>query len=144
MNSPPDTSAPSLPTPPTIPPAPHRVRDLSAAELGRVGEELAARRLDQLGWSVLERNLRLTQGELDIIALDGTTLVFAEVKTRRTFVTGAPQAAVDHRKLARLRRLAGEYLMGASIPHRDVRIDVIAIHAHADGTFALEHLPAVI
>ncbi|HIY24606.1 MAG TPA: YraN family protein [Candidatus Brachybacterium merdigallinarum] len=147
MNSAPDIPSPALPAPADHsppPPAPPRVRDLSAAELGRVGEDLAARRLAQLGWTVLERNLRLTRGELDIIALDGTTLVFAEVKTRRTFVTGAPQAAVDHRKLARLRRLAGEYLISASIPHRDVRIDVIAIHAHVDGTFALEHLQAVI
>src|SRR5699024_3511090 len=63
---------------------PRGVRDLSTAELGRAGEELAARRLAELGWTVLERNLRLTSGELDIVALDGSTLVFAEVKTRRS------------------------------------------------------------
>lgn len=46
-------------------------------------------------------------------------------------------------KLRRLRRLAGEYLMERSTPHRDVRIDVVAVHAHLDGTFSLEHLEAV-
>src|SRR5699024_12241406 len=83
------------------------------------------------------------QGELDIVALAHTTLVFVEVKTRRTVVTGVPQAAVTPDKLRRLRRLAGEYLMERSTPHRDVRIDVVAVHAHLDGTFSLEHLEAV-
>lgn len=123
--------------------APRRVRDLTTAELGRAGEELAARRLTALGWEVLERNLQLGQGEIDIVALDQKTLVFTEVKTRRSFVTGVPQAAVTREKLTRLRRLAGEYLMTFSVPHHDVRIDVIAIHAHPDDTFTLEHLQAV-
>jgi putative endonuclease len=69
--------------------------------------------------------------------------VFVEVKTRRSFVTGVPQAAVTPAKLRRLRRLAGEYLMERSTPHRDVRIDVIAVHAHVDGVFSLEHLEGV-
>lgn len=129
---------------PSIPPPPsRRVRDMSTLELGRAGEELAAAHLRARGWMVLERNLRLRHGELDIVALDGTTLVFVEVKTRRSFVTGVPQAAVTPTKLRRLRRLAGEYLMERSTPHRDVRIDVVAVHAQLDGTFCLEHLEGV-
>lgn len=128
---------------PAAPPRRRRVREMSTADLGRVGEDLAAEHLVACGWQIIERNLQLSQGELDIVALAHTTLVFVEVKTRRTFVTGVPQAAVTTAKLRRLRRLAGEYLMERSTPHRDVRIDVIAVHAHLDGTFSLEHLEAV-
>ena len=128
---------------PVAAPAPRRVRDMSTLELGRSGEDLAAAHLEACGWQIVERNLRLRQGELDIVALAHTTLVFVEVKTRRSFVTGVPQAAVTPNKLRRLRRLAGEYLMEHSTPHRDVRIDVVAVHAHLDGTFSLEHLEAV-
>jgi putative endonuclease len=128
---------------PSAPPDRLRVRELSTAELGRAGEDFAAEHLVACGWQIVERNLRLSQGELDIVALAHTTLVFVEVKTRRTFVSGVPQAAVTASKLRRLRRLVGEYLMERSTPHRDVRIDVVAIHAHLDGTFSLEHLEAV-
>lgn len=128
---------------PVAVPKPRRVRDMSTRELGQAGEDLAAEHLQACGWQIVERNLRLRQGELDIVALAHTTLVFVEVKTRRSFVTGVPQAAVTPDKLRRLRRLAGEYLMERSTPHRDVRIDVVAIHAHLDGTFSLEHLEAV-
>lgn len=128
---------------PVAAPAPRRVRDMSTLELGRAGEDLAAAHLEACGWQIVERNLRLRRGELDIVALAHTTLVFVEVKTRRSFVTGVPQAAVTPDKLRRLRRLVGEYLMEHSTPHRDVRIDVVAVHAHLDGTFSLEHLESV-
>lgn len=124
-------------------PPPPRVRDMTTAELGRAGEDLAAAHLSACGWQIVERNLRLHHGELDIVALAHTTLVFVEVKTRRSFVTGVPQAAVTPHKLRRLRRLVGEYLMERSTPHRDVRIDVVAVHAHPEGTFSIEHLEAV-
>lgn len=137
-----DAAAPPAAGPAAPPPA-RRVRDMSTLELGRAGEDLAAEHLSACGWQIVDRNLRLRQGELDIVALAHTTLVFVEVKTRRSFVTGVPQAAVTPDKLRRLRRLAGEYLMERSTPHRDVRIDVIGIHAHLDGTFSLEHLEAV-
>lgn len=133
------------PQPPPLPPRPPRpLRSLSTADLGRAGEDLAAARLTAEGWLVVERNLRIGRiGELDIVALDGDTLVFVEVKTRRSYVTGVPQAAVTPPKLARLRRLVGAYLMERSTPHRDVRIDVIAVHAHLDDTVSIEHLRAV-
>lgn len=128
---------------PLVAPGRRRVRQMSTRELGRAGEDLAAAHLTARGWQLVERNLQLRHGELDIVALDHATLVFVEVKTRRSFVTGVPQAAVTPEKLRRLRRLAGEYLMEYSTPHRDVRIDVIGLHADPDGTFTLEHLEAV-
>lgn len=134
---------PPQPLDPTAATPPQAVRAMSTRELGAAGEQLVAERLAAQGWQIIERNVRLRHGEMDIIALDGTTLVFCEVKTRRSFVTGVPQAAVTGQKLRRLRLLAGQYLMEQQIPHRDVRIDVIAVHAHPEGTFTLEHLRAV-
>lgn len=131
------------PDAPELVPGPDGVREMTTRQLGRAGEDLAAERLAADGWQVVERNLRLRQGELDIVALEGSTLVFVEVKTRRSVVTGVPQAAVTPDKLRRLRRLAGEYLMEYSTPHRDVRIDVIGLHVHLDGAVSLEHLRGV-
>ncbi|GAA1715182.1 YraN family protein [Brachybacterium phenoliresistens] len=126
-----------IPVPPGV-----RIARLSTLELGRLGEDLAADHLARAGWQVIDRNVRVGRGELDIIALEGTTLVFAEVKTRRTLLTGVPQAAVTPEKVRRLRRLAGEYLLHSSPPHRDLRIDVLAVFAAQD-VCSLEHLRAV-
>lgn len=126
-----------LPVPPGV-----RIARLSTLELGRFGEDLAADHLAAAGWQLLERNARLGRGELDIIALDGSTLVFVEVKTRRSLLTGVPQAAVTGHKVQRLRRLAGEYLLRSAPPHRDLRIDVIAVLASPERC-SLEHLRAV-
>lgn len=119
------------------------IRSMTRIELGRHGEDLAAAHLDALGWKILERNHRIARGEIDIIALDGDTLVFVEVKARRTLLTGVPQAAVDPKKVRRLRHLVGYYLMDNAPPHHDVRIDVIAVLFADDGTARLEHLRAV-
>ena len=69
-------------------------RCAQARELGRAGEELAGEHLRRLGFRVLERNVRTREGEIDLIAFDGRTLVFAEVKTaaRRRAAPGADQA----------------------------------------------------
>jgi putative endonuclease len=90
------------------------VRLLSTRELGALGESLVADDLTAQGWQVIDRNVRFPSGELDLIALEGTTLVFCEVKTRRSLLTGTPQEAVTPNKLVRLRRLAGQYLQGGS------------------------------
>ena len=144
FDQPPHPATASPPGPDDAPELPRPVRRMTSGELGRMGETLAAHRLRALGWQIVARNLRLGRsGEIDVVALDGETLVFLEVKTRRSYVTGVPQAAVTPRKLARLRQLVGRYLMEHSTPHRDVRIDVIAVHAHGDDTCTVEHLRAV-
>ena len=75
--------------------------------VGRYGERVVARRLDALGWEVLDRNWRCALGELDIVAADHGCLVAVEVKTRRTATFGSPLEAVTPAKVARLRKLAG-------------------------------------
>ncbi|MGH2755199.1 MAG: YraN family protein [Actinomycetota bacterium] len=107
--------------------------------LGRTGEDAAAAYFERLGWSVLERNFRCPTGEIDIVARDGDVVVFCEVKTRRTDRWGLPAEAVNRRKQARLRRLAGEWL-GSRRPGRvDVRFDVVSVIV-ADNATEVTHL----
>jgi len=110
--------------------------------LGRYGEELAVRLLRQQGMTVIDRNWRCRFGELDIVARDGATLVFCEVKTRRGTSYGTPAAAVDIRKLARLHRLTGAWLAAHAEHAPDLRIDVVAITC-GKGQPAIEHLRGV-
>lgn len=104
-------------------------------ELGRRGEALIASMIERKGWHVLARNVRLSGGELDLIARVGDTLVFIEVKTLRI---GSNQAnssperavlAVDRRKQARIRRLAAEWLTAGQAPHgiAEFRFDVFGV-----------------
>jgi len=81
-----------------------------ANAVGAYGERLAARCLVESGMQILDRNWRCDQGEIDIVAMDGTCLVIVEVKTRRSLAFGSPVEAVSAVKAARLRRLAGCWL----------------------------------
>lgn len=73
-------------------------------------EALARRHLEDQGWKVLETNYTVRGGEIDIVARDGATLVFVEVRQRRTMRYGHPAETLDHRKAARLRGVARRYL----------------------------------
>jgi len=97
--------------------------------LGKAGETLAAEYLRQSGYTVLERNYRSRSGEIDIIAKQGKTLVFAEVKTRKSASFGSPAAAVTVKKQAQISRVAQEYLARENLFDRPARFDVIAVFA---------------
>ena len=112
-------------------------------EVGRYGEDVAARHLTLAGWEVLARNWRCEFGELDIVAVDGDELVAVEVKTRRSAAFGSPQEAVTHAKLTRLRRLAAAWLDQQSRRFGGVRVDVIAVTVARAGAAQVEHLRAV-
>lgn len=116
---------------------PSPVADLNRAGLGRAGERLAARFLTRRGWRIVAYNVRLpighrrsgrrVYGEIDLVAFDGPTLVFVEVKTRTSAAVAAPESAVTTLKRRRLRRAAQRYrrLIGpAAAPYR---FDVVAI-----------------
>lgn len=118
--------------------------------VGRYGERVAARHVQAAGWAVLARNWRSpsreVRGELDLLALDGDTLVVVEVKTRRGVSHGTGLEAVTPDKLRRLRRLAGVWL--ASEPGRAaapaaVRIDVVAVHPTGSGSPDVVHVRGV-
>ena len=90
--------------------------------VGRYGEDVAAAFVVRAGWTVLARNWRCDEGELDLVALDGDELVAVEVKTRRSAAYGHPAEAVTHRKLARLRRLTARWLREHDVRARSVRV----------------------
>ncbi|WP_062377215.1 YraN family protein [Demequina pelophila] len=95
--------------------------------VGRFGEEYAARRLVEQGWTLLDRNWRCEHGEIDLVGLDGGALVVVEVKTRRSEACGGALEAVTPAKVARLRRLAGAWLEAQPRAFPSVRIDVAAV-----------------
>lgn len=111
--------------------------------LGTEGEQAAQAYLARRGMEVLERNWRCAEGEIDLVLRDGATAVVCEVKTRRSSAFGSPQEAVTRAKLARLRRLAGCWLSAQDEHFEAVRIDVVALLRHPDGTFGLTHLQGV-
>jgi putative endonuclease len=116
----------------------------SRQALGRFGEDIAAHYLTDQGWTVLDRNWRCREGELDLIAQPQPgTVVFVEVKTRSGARFGSPAAAVTPRKLARLRRLAGAWLREHPGDYRFLRIDVIAVTSGAKLGRSVDHIEGV-
>lgn len=112
--------------------------------VGEYGEQLACRYLRERGMVIVDRNWRCEHGEIDIVARDGDCLVVCEVKTRRGTGFGEPVDAVIPRKVARLRRLTGVWL----VEHPDeaspqVRIDVIGVLCRGGQPVQLRHVEAV-
>jgi putative endonuclease len=109
--------------------------------LGRLGERLAAEHLERLGCAIVGRNHRTRHGEIDLIACDGTTLIFVEVKTRRG--RGQPWDALHDAKRAQVRRMARAYLSEqADRPRvRLLRFDAIGVVVDAQGRLTrLDHV----
>jgi putative endonuclease len=101
----------------------------STRERGNRGEDRAADALLALGYRIIERNFRCRAGEIDIIARDGDTLVFVEVRTRGSARTGSAVATVNAAKQARLARVAQVYLSVRRPTFETCRFDVIGITA---------------
>ncbi len=95
--------------------------------LGRVGEDVAVQALRTRGYRILERNVRLRHGELDVIAEEAGELVFVEVKARRSGTHGTPAEAVGARKQRALARLAMAYLVRRRLGERACRFDVVEV-----------------
>ncbi|ASR56652.1 YraN family protein [Cellulomonas sp. PSBB021] len=111
--------------------------------VGRYGEDVAAAHVEASGWRVLDRNWRCRYGELDLVGMDGDELVVVEVKTRRSTAYGTPAEAVTWRKLARIRRLAAQWLAEHDLRVASVRVDVIAVLLPRAGAAQVEHLRGV-
>jgi len=108
--------------------------------LGERGEALAIAHLQKQGMRIEARNFRCRLGEIDLVARDGETLVFIEVRSRASTGCGLPQETVNHRKRKRLRRLAEFYLLGRE--QTPVRFDVVAVLFDREGNLRrLEHIP---
>jgi putative endonuclease len=115
------------------------------AALGEVGEAAAAEFLCRAGMRLVEHDVRLRNGQIDLVMLDGSLLVMVEVKARRGRDYGPPQEAVTRRKLAKLRELAETYRLLHPRLGRGLRIDVVAVDLDRSGKAqGLLHLPGVI
>ena len=108
--------------------------------LGERGEGIAARYLRGLGYRIVARRDRSRIGELDLVAVDGRTVVFIEVKTRRPTTKGEATDAVDTRKQRQLTRAALTYLKAHGLLEYHARFDVIAITWPAGGKHEINHI----
>jgi putative endonuclease len=100
---------------------------ITAQALGRKGEEIALEYLRKKKYRIVERNFRLSRGEIDIIAYDGTTLVFCEVKARASYEFGLPEESVTPAKQKQIMKIARGFIAERGLGDPDCRFDVISI-----------------
>ncbi|WP_235737601.1 YraN family protein [Nocardioides alcanivorans] len=111
--------------------------------LGAYGETLAAQHLVKRGMVLLDHNWRCDAGEIDLVLRDARTLVFCEVKTRRTVSRGTPQEAVTATKVARMRRLAAQWMADHDVHVPLVRLDLVAVLAPHSGAVEIDHVVGI-
>ncbi len=107
--------------------------------LGELGENLACEFLRKKGYQILERNFRCRMGEIDIIARRSGTLVFCEVKTRRSLKYGLPCQAVNRKKMEHLRKAATFYTLLKGSDFSNLRMDVVEV-LKKDGRSYIRHI----
>ena len=108
-------------------------------ELGQRGEQIAQTFLKDKGYKILHVNWRIRKLEIDIIAMDGETLVFVEVKTRQTHIFGEPEDAVNYKKQRSLIHAANAYVLKHRFEN-DSRFDIISIIIEKTAT-VINHFP---
>jgi putative endonuclease len=111
---------------------------LDRISLGKSGEECACRELERRGYAILARRYRTRFGEIDIVARDGKTMVFVEVKARTSERYGDPAEAVTLHKQARVTAMAEDYLARRHLHNVPCRFDVVAVAFEAGGTLKVE------
>ena len=100
---------------------------MSTKVQGDIGEELACKYLSQNGYKILERNFRIRGGEIDIVAKDGDTLVYVEVKTRSSNQFGTPEESITVKKIRFLERAAKFYRLKRYNLSQSERIDAVSV-----------------
>jgi putative endonuclease len=111
--------------------------------LGQQGEQIAASFLADAGLVILERNWRCKEGEIDIVAVEGKTLVICEVKTRSGLRFGTPIEVITRQKAWRLRKLAVLWVNAHDVIFEEIRIDIVGVLRAVSGEFTIEHVPGV-
>ncbi|MFO7570093.1 MAG: YraN family protein [Smithellaceae bacterium] len=102
-------------------------KDTSKIDTGKEGEKIAAGYLKQIGYRITEVNYRCPIGEIDIVARDKDTLVFVEVKARKSGLMGYPEQAVGVKKQKKMSQLALWYLQEKKLSDANTRFDVVAV-----------------
>jgi putative endonuclease len=115
-------------------------RDDPRQAVGRGAETAAAEHLTRAGFQVVERNVRLGHGEIDLVCRDADVVVFVEVKCRRATWGDPPAAAVSWHKQRRLTRLAQHYLKWRRLENARCRFDVVSVTIDAAGRTGITHV----
>jgi putative endonuclease len=106
---------------------------------GASGEELATAFLHARGYTIVTRNFRCAAGEIDVVARDGRTIVFCEVRTRRTATRGSALESVTAAKQRQVCRVAAYYVARHHLHTHPIRFDVVAVELR-DRTVDLQHV----
>ena len=113
-------------------------------ELGKWGEDCAADYLQRKGYTIIERDWKSGRRDIDIIAADEAgTVVFVEVKTRRSRLFGDPEEAVDYQKLQSLRSAMNHYIKYSHI-NGDVRLDIITVVGTIGAEPEIDHIKDIL
>lgn len=113
---------------------------MSRIDLGRLGERLAEKHLEGLGYTIIARNHRSAFGELDLVGREAGCWVFVEVKTRRSRRCGTGAEAVTARKRERLVRLAQLFLGARGEGDARCRFDVVDVYLPGEGPPEIRHI----
>ena len=112
----------------------------NAQEYGRAAEQAAEQYFRRHGYSILGRNIRYAQGELDLVVGLGEAIIFVEVKARRTLRFGGAAYAIGRSKQHRLVQLASQYLAHHGLSHRPCRFDVILFQGETPSQDQVHHI----
>ena len=107
---------------------------MNKQQTGRLGENLARRHLESLGFKIVDTNYRTRWGEIDIVAEKNEDLVFVEVRTRRGKSMGTPEESITATKRTHLIAAAEEYMQGSEVSYEDWRIDLVAVELDWSGS----------
>ncbi len=116
-----------------------KINDISSFKLGKAGEEAALRFLEKKNFRIVKQGFRFHRGEIDIIAYDQKTLVFLEVKTRRSHKFGFPEDALTPSKQNQLRKVALGYCTLHKVQDVECRFDVLSLTYEKKG-YTISHI----
>lgn len=112
-------------------------------ETGKLGEDLAVKYLNNIGYKVIERNFECKQGEIDIVAQDKKELVFIEVKTRTNIKYGTPAEAVNKTKQKHLTKAVKYYIYSKHLENEYIRIDVVEVYI-VEHKYRINHIRQIV
>lgn len=111
-------------------------------QIGKLGEDLATKYLEEKNYKILTRNFHCKQGEIDIIAKKNNEIIFVEVKARTNLYYGRPAEAVTKIKQKHIEKAAEYYLYKNNLANNNVRIDVIEVYIK-EGKYKINHIKQV-
>lgn len=116
-----------------------RDKNLKPYDLGKAGEEVALKYLKRKKFKIIKKGFRLYKGEIDVIAYDRKTLVFIEVKTRRSRSFGLPEESVTTAKQRQIKKIAQGFVAFNNLENVECRFDVISLIFKKNDGYFIRH-----